>query len=128
MLLLKLLFINITNSLNYKYMFILPFIFRTLHKEIPEDAEPFIMYSFNMGMLALLCLVLLTNVLGYVISLYVIERFQLNLKYPKLQKVITFYSKTTVTFIILESIFCFLLLLFIVIYNFYMCGLILSKV
>jgi hypothetical protein len=78
-------------------------------------------------MLALLCLVFLTNVLGYFLSLYLIEKFKLNIKYPKLQRFVNYYTKSTVVFILIESFLAVLILIFIIVYNLYLCGMISYK-
>ena len=119
---------KIKNNINYKYAFIVPFIFKTLGKDMTAEADPIIGYCFHMAMLALLCLVCLTNVLGYFLSLYIIEKFKLNLKYPKLQRFINYYTKSTVVFILIESFFSVLILIFIIVYNLYLCGMIYYKI
>ena len=62
-----------------KYSFIIPFIFLKLGNEIPADVEPIITYSFNMFILSLITLVCLINIIGYFISIYLINKYDVDI-------------------------------------------------
>ena len=107
--------------INLKYSFIIPFIFLKLGNEIPADVEPIITYSFNMFILSLITLVCLINIIGYFISIYLINKYDVEKRYPKYIKIIGYFEKSQILFVIIEIIeiiICFSCLMAIVIINF----------
>ena len=107
--------------INLKYSFIIPFIFLKLCNEIPADVEPIITYSFNMFILSLITLVCLINIIGYFISIYLINKYDVEKRYPKYIKIIRYFEKSQILFVIIEIIeiiICFSCLMAIVIINF----------
>ena len=107
--------------INLKYSFIIPFIFLKLGNEIPADVEPIITYSFNMFILSLITLVCLINIIGYFISIYLINKYDVEKRYPKYIKIIRYFEKSQILFVIIEIteiIICFSCLMAIVIINF----------
>ena len=107
--------------INLKYSFIIPFIFLKLVNEIPADVEPIITYSFNMFILSLITLVCLINIIGYFISIYLINKYDVEKRYPKYIKIIRYFEKSQILFVIIEIIeiiICFSCLMAIVIINF----------
>ena len=101
--------------INLKYSFIIPFIFLKLGNEIPADVEPIITYSFNMFILSLITLVCLINIIGYFISIYLINKYDVEKRYPKYIKIIRYFEKSQILFVIIEIIICFYCLIAIVI-------------
>ena len=107
--------------INLKYSFIIPFIFLKLGNEIPADVEPIITYSFNMFILSLITLVCLINIIGYFISIYLINKYDVEKRDPKYIKIIRYFEKSQILFVIIEIIeiiICFSCLMAIVIINF----------
>ena len=107
--------------INLKYSFIIPFIFLKLGNEIPADVEPIITYSFNMFILSLITLVCLINIIGYFISIYLINKYDVEKRYPKYIKIIRYFEKSQILFVIIEIIeiiICFSCLMVIFILNF----------
>ena len=107
--------------INLKYSFIIPFIFLKLGNEIPADVEPIITYSFNMFILSLITLVCFINIIGYFISIYLINKYDVEKRYPKYIKIIRYFEKSQILFVIIEIIeiiICFSCLMAIVIINF----------
>lgn len=116
-----------TTYQNLKHALLLPLLLNKLGKDIPDDVEPFIEYSFNMFVLSTLAFIFLMNVFGYLISFTIIEKYQLNVKYPKLQRIVNFYIKSSFVFIVIEGIIGISILLFIIISNAYYCGVLINK-
>lgn len=112
---------------NYKYCFIMPFILNILHKDLSEEGNLFVQYSFHMFTISLIALYFLLNILGYILSIYVIERYKLTTKYPFLSKYVNYYINVSTTFLVIEAFICVSLLLFLVIYNGALCSSILFK-
>jgi hypothetical protein len=66
----------------------------------------------TLSLIALLCFI---NVLGYFLSLYILDKYNIETRFPKLSKIKTYYKNTTLIFIIYESLFCIFCLLFLII-------------
>ena len=81
---------------NYKFAFLFPFILTLFDKDNMNKAEPIIAFTFNMFILNLSCLFCFVNIVGYLLSLYLIDKYKdkLDEKYPRLKRIVYFYSKT----------------------------------
>jgi hypothetical protein len=109
--------LNLNCKTNLSYSFIIPFIFKTLGSDIPKDAEPIITYSFNMLILSLIILACFINITGYFISIYLIKKYNIEDKYPKYSKLIRYFEKSNIFFVIIEIILCLFCLMIIIILN-----------
>ncbi len=107
------------NQNNYNLNGILPFIISILGKDIPNEADPFITFCFNISILAIIVLICFTNSIGYFISICIIKKYSLESKYPKLKKLIKYYEKTSTFFILVELIIGYVILIVIIIFIFY---------
>lgn len=94
---------------------ILPFILNILDINIPEGSEGLTNYAFGVMTLSLVALLCFMNVLGYFFSFYILDKYNIETRFPKLNKIKTYYQNTTILFIIFESLFCILILLFLII-------------
>lgn len=70
---------------------------------IPDNSEFIVTFAFNNFILLLIFTFL--NLFGYLISIILINKLELRTKYPLLNKLIDYYSKTTIIFFVLEFIF-----------------------
>lgn len=69
---------------NYKYAFILPFILKTFNPENNANTpDPFLNYAFSMLILSTIVLGCFINIIGYIISIYLISKYDIESKYPK---------------------------------------------
>ena len=117
----KLIKYSVVNKSNIQYCFIIPFILNSLGKEIPVlplgegGSEPIIKLFTGIFLLSILALLSLINILFYLASIHIINHSIRNKdsflkkyesKIPYLTKVINFYEKTSIYFIIFEFIFC----------------------
>ena len=77
-------------------------------------------YNFSLGifLLSLICLLNLINVIAYLIVSNLVNKNNIESKYPKLKQIIKYFSKTSLYFVIFEGIICLLFLLIIVIFSF----------
>jgi hypothetical protein len=104
----------------YKEAYILPFLFAKFNPNVTAEAEPFISYSFSMFILSLLVLFCFFNIIGYIISIYLIDKYDIETKFPYFKRYIKFYSSTSKILLVLEIIIAFVFLIFIVILNFFL--------
>ena len=71
--------------------------------------------AFGVFILSLIALLAFINVLGYFLSLHLVQRYDIKNKYPKFSFIINYYEKSTLFFILIESLFCIGCLLFLII-------------
>ena len=108
--------INIVEKIEkIKIKFLLPFIINTLDITLPEGSEKLVQYSFGVLILSLITLICFINVFGYFISLYLIQKYDIERNYSKLRIFIKFFEKSSLVFIVVELIFGFSCLLFLII-------------
>ena len=94
---------------------LLMYILNWLGIEIPEGSEAITKYAFGVFILSLVALLAFINVLGYFLSLHLIQRYDIKNKYPKFNFIINFYEKSTLLFVLIETLFCIGCLLFLII-------------
>jgi hypothetical protein len=61
---------------------------------ITPETEPIIRYSFSMFILSLLVLMCFFNIVGYILSIYLINKYNIETKFPKFKRYINFYIST----------------------------------
>ena len=75
---------------------------------------------FILTLIALFCFI---NVIGYFLSIYLINIYDIKNKYPKFNKIIKYYENYNLLFIILESLICLSVLIFKLIIHLSLAGL-----
>ena len=83
--------------------------------ELPEGSEALTKYAFGVFILSLVALLAFMNVLGYFLSLHLVQRYDIANKYPKFRRIVKFYEKSSLLFILIETLFCIGCLLFLII-------------
>jgi hypothetical protein len=83
--------------------------------ELPEGSEALTNYAFGVFILSLVALLAFMNVLGYFLSLHLVQRYDIATKYPKIRRIVNFYEKSSLFFILIETLFCIGCLLFLII-------------
>jgi hypothetical protein len=70
---------------------------------------------FTLSLIVLICFI---NVFGYIVSLYLylISKYEIESKFPKFKRIIRYYEKTTL-FFILYTLFFILYSLFFILYS-----------
>jgi hypothetical protein len=94
---------------------LLKYILQVLDVKIPEGSEQITNYAFGVFIFSLIALLAFINVLGYFLSLHLVQRYDIINKYPKLKFIVNYYEKSTLLFILIETIFCIGCLLFLII-------------
>ena len=77
---------------NKQYAFIIPFIFTKLNPNFSTETEPLVSYVFSMFMLNLIVLICFVNIIGYIISIYLVNQYDIEEKFPKFKRYINFYK------------------------------------
>ena len=114
-------FIN-TIKYNFKFSglkqsFLFTFILDSLNINIPEDASQMVQYSFSIFLLSLICLLNFINVVGYLTAIYLINKYDIENKFPKFKRIIRYYEKSSIFFVVLEGVTCVIFLLVIIIFS-----------
>lgn len=104
---LRLIFRDKQENIKTRQSFILPFILNIIDINIPEGSETLTNYAFGVMLMSLVALLCFINVLGYFITFYVLDKYNIETRFPKLSKIKTYYQNTTLIFIIYESLFLF---------------------
>jgi hypothetical protein len=105
---------NCLNKNNFRQSFILPFILNYLDIKLPEGSETLTQYAFGVFTLSLVASLCFLNVFGYFLSLYLVQKYNIELKYPRFKKIINYYEKSSLIFIFIElimGVFCMLFLM-----------------
>jgi len=102
-------------NITQRQSIILPLILNFLDIKIPEGSENLTNYTFGVMIMSLVALLCFINVLGYFISLYILDKYNIETRFPRLNKIKSYYQKSTIIFIIFESLFGILVLLFLII-------------
>jgi hypothetical protein len=102
-------------KLTNRQSLILPFILNILDINIPEGSENLTNYAFGVMIFSLVTLLCFINVLGYFLSFYILDNYNIETRFPKLNKIKSYYKNTTLIFIIYESLFGIFCLLFLII-------------
>lgn len=103
-------------NITFSHSFVLPLILSKLN--LPDGASQpeipvitsYYLAVFLLSLISLLCFI---HILGYFLSMYLVERYDIEKKYPKLKRVIKYYDRSGLFFVILESIMAILTLFFL---------------
>lgn len=76
----------------YKSSFLFPFLIQSLGSNINSETDDIIRYSFSMFTLSLILLISFINIMWFILSLYLISKYDIETKFPKLKKIIRYYE------------------------------------
>ena len=110
-----------------KFNYIIPFIFSRLGADIPKDAEPIVTFSFNILILSLIILFCFVNIIGYFISIYLINKYNVEERYPKYSKIIRYFEKSRIFFVTIEIFICFFCIFMVILLNIGVLGIFIFK-
>jgi putative copper export protein len=95
-----------------------PLIFYNLDINV-NDSDPVItQLAYGVFLLSLVALFCLINIIGYLLTYYLIQKGNYEVKYPKLTRLINYYKNTTLVFIIIEIILCLICLGILIFYSY----------
>lgn len=103
-----------------KYGIILPYILNYLDLNIDSEAEFIIQYATFVALLSLICLFSILNIILYISINYYLNISKIKTKltnYPKLIKIIKYYQKTSIIFIIVDLFVVIMFLIAMIIFS-----------
>ena len=116
---LKTIFQYIKSNFNYKCAFLLPLVLKTI-KDNPQNIDPdnpFIMYIYSTTTVLVFTFLALINIFFYLLVLYLINNYDVEIKFSRFIKFINFYKKTTKVFLAIEITIVIIALLSLITIN-----------
>jgi len=107
---------------NITHSFALIAILSYLDINIDETREPIIRYAFSIFTLSLVAFLCFVNVVGYLTTIYLLGKYNVEEKFPRFKRIIKYYQRSTLLFIFIEGILCTFCLLFIIFSSLVMLG------
>lgn len=92
-----------TNKNNYSF---LPFILSQLDISVSSTDSSILQLSYAVCLLSLIALYCLFNIIGYMTAYIIVQNGNYEEKYPRFKKIISYYKKASLVFIIIDVIFC----------------------
>jgi len=102
---------------NLKYLFWFPFILTNSDMNV-NDSDPIItQFAYGVFLISLVALFCFINILGYIISYYLIQKGNYELKYPKLKRLINYFKRVGLVYLIIEGLLCLTCLILLVVFS-----------
>ena len=102
---------------NMIYSFSLPLILANLSINI-DDSDPIItQFAYGIFLLTLVALFCYINIASYIIVIYLIQKSDYEIKYPRFAKYINYYKKVNLIFLSIEILLCFICLILIIFFS-----------
>ena len=80
----------------------------------PDNLTDFQQFLFWILVLAILALWCFIDIIGYLITSYLVKYTEVEKKYPKLSHIIKYYENTSIIFLVIEIIFVILTLIIVI--------------
>lgn len=103
----------------YKYSFTFPILLSYLNINVGNDAPFIAHYSSGILILSLIVLYSFTNIICYLSSIILLKFYKIGDKYPKLNRILSYFEKTTLIWIIIELITGYIFLFMIILFSLY---------
>jgi hypothetical protein len=116
-----------SSRINFKYAYFLPFIFAKFNPNVTPESDPLVSYAFSMFLLNLIVFICFFNIIGYILSIYLVNKYDIEVKFPKYKIYINFYKSTSKFFLILEIIIAFVILIFLILLNLFLLTSLINK-
>ena len=105
------------SNFKFRQAFLFSFILNGLNIDLPDDASHTFKFAFGIFLLSLVCLFNFINVVGYLTSIYLINKYNIEERYPKLSKLIRYFEKSRIFFVVFEGLMCISILLFMIVFS-----------
>jgi hypothetical protein len=103
----------------YQNSFSFAILLSYLNINVGNDAPFITHYSSGILIISLIVLICFTNVIGYLSAILILRYYKLSDKYPKLNKIFSYFEKTSTLFIIIEIITGYFFLFMIIFLSLY---------
>jgi hypothetical protein len=110
---------NINFNSNIKQSFLFGLILNKLNIDLNNlpisDENSHFNFALGIFILSLICLLCFMNVVGYLTSIILIRKYDIETKFPKLKTIIRYFENGSLIFIIIEGTLCLIILIYIVV-------------
>src|SRR5258708_38762991 len=102
---------------NIKYLYSFPVILNNFSVSA-SDSDPVVsQLAYGVFLISLVALFCFINILGYIISYYLIQKGNYELKYSILKRVINYFNRETLAYFIIESFLYLTCLILVIIFS-----------
>lgn len=108
---------NPSAKINIRQSFLFILILDKLNINIPENASAHVNFAFGIFILSLICLLSFINVVGYLTSIYLINIYDIEQKFPKLKTIVRYFERSSLVMIVLEGLTCVIFLICIIVFS-----------
>ena len=103
---------------NIKHSFLFTWILSNLDIDVNSSNSDIVQLAYGVFLLSLVALFCLINMTGYILTYYIIQKGDYEVKYPKFARLINYYKKTTLVFLIIEILLCLICLGILIFYSY----------
>ena len=104
-------------NLNTRQSLLFTLILDKLNINLPEGASSHVNFAFGIFILSLICLFNFINVVGYLTSIYLLNKYDIETKFPKFKKIIRYFEKRSLFWVFIEGLTCVIFLICIIIFS-----------
>lgn len=108
---------KLKRNIKITHSFLFGFIFSQLNINVDETASNLTQISYGFFLLSLVALICFINVLGFIITYFLIQQGNYENKYPKWSKIINYYKKSSLVYVSIEAFLCLICLLLLVFFS-----------
>ena len=105
------------SNFKFRQAFLFSFILNGLNIDLPEDASHTVKFAFGIFLLSLVCLFNFINIVGYLTSIILINKYNIEERYPKYSKLIRYFEKSSLFFVVFEGIMFIIFMLSIIVFS-----------
>jgi hypothetical protein len=102
---------------NIKYLFSIPFILTNLDINVNDSVPIISPLAYGVFLLSLVALLCFINILGYILSYYLIQKGNYEIKYPKIKILISYFKRVSLIYLIIEGLLCLTCLILLIIFS-----------
>jgi putative copper export protein len=106
-----------SNRINYSKSFSLTFILNQLDINITDNASSLLQFSYGVFLLSIVGLFCFINIIGYILTFYLIQKSNYEIKYPRLNNFINRYKNISLIYLSIEILLCLFCLILLVIFS-----------
>ena len=115
------LWVNCKNKLMGQF-FIFPMIINNVSSNVPSDSDSLVRFCLASFILLLLGLFSFISIIGYFVSFYLLQKYDIYTKYPKFVRIIKYYEKMSLYHVIFQIIICLFVYVFLITINLILIG------
>ena len=102
--------------------FLFPMIINNVSSNVPSDSDSLVRFCLATFILLLLGLFSFISIIGYFVSFYLLQKYDIFTKYPKFVRIIKYYEKMSLYHVIFHIIMCLIVYVFLITINLIIVG------